>query len=64
LQRGRIGCKGISSNVLHDPRIIGMLGEKKKRSNRSMEAHKQGEEREENLKDVPMPGSRGYGMAR
>jgi hypothetical protein len=35
-----------------------------KKSNRDMEAHRQGEEREEDLKDVPVPGSRGYGMAR
>jgi hypothetical protein len=29
-----------------------------------MEAHIQGEKREDDLEDVPAPGSRSYGMAR
>jgi hypothetical protein len=46
LQRGRIGCNGVNSKVLHDPRIIRKLWGKKKKNNSSMEAHKHGDERE------------------
>jgi hypothetical protein len=48
---------------LHDPRIIRKQGEKK-RSSRNMEAHTEEEEMEEDMEDIPAPGSRGYDMAR
>jgi hypothetical protein len=31
---------------MHDPRIIGKLGSKRKKKNSSMEAHRHGDERE------------------
>jgi hypothetical protein len=64
LQRESVECIGDSSKALYDPWIIRKPGSKRRKKYSSMEAHKHGDEREEEQENLPAHGSRSYGMAR